>query len=499
MAVKVAGTPVIGQYYTTGYLRNITDANGFYGRTTNDSWDSHAATAQGFGGSTLSINFSGSLSVVSGVAIASGANISLNADQEFSFGDGDASPGDTANILVDRDGNQLSFGNGGTGQMTIYWEDGSEPDWNSWRYWHIFGVCIDSDNIRCSAIPWTSTAASYPTGTFNAQVAPQLAVYISDTANGGSGTTSASAAGAFNMNAPSASLAPDAYINAYLTSSSPNQSIWYDTGGSATTLQTSSNPAILWYAPNNIPSVAFKIRQTAPSTSDTGWVTATAAGTVWAFSSSVSVNGSGGSTSSTENITRTVEFYIRANGYADALVATFKAQTYASASASCFEGSSLLTTVDESGNFLEKVALEDFHTTYHADTDISRYVKGQDGITNRILEFRRNEVHCPMFGFNGSDNFVTGAHPFLTTTGWKCIHGEVGNEQHSNLNITDLEVGHILIKYNSDTGEYYEEELTSITTETMPSVVYSLDVTGPDSDTDGNDTYIVDDYVVHNK
>ena len=69
---------------------------------------------------------------------------------------------------------------------------------------------------------------------------------------------------------------------------------------------------------------------------------------------------------------------------------------------------------------------------------------------------------------------------------------------HPELNITELAIGDILVKdagnANGDTGN---EEITSLTVRTEAEVtVYNLDVT--DSPT-GNDTYVVDNYIVHNK
>ena len=503
MAIKVASTTVVGVYLgSTGFLDNITDTtDSTYGTSTNDAWVSKAITTTSLGstGASNAINFDRSAiwDASSNDYCAAGCKVLLPADQSLYFASGDANQGETSNVLIDRGGSefQLTFVSGGSGRMTIYWEDGTEPSWNDWRYWHVFGVAIDSSNIRCTAIPWGSTAATYPAGTFaGRQASAGNVAYIFDSASTGSGTASASASGATLIQHSGSTTTVKIY-----KSGSPNTATWYNTSGTGATLNTSSSPTTIWTSPSVTPTAVKVVKSRSGSADvDSGWITATT-GVVMSFSTSVSVNGSGGTISDSDSNFDTMRFYVRASGYADALVATFRTETSASASASCFLGDSLLTMVDESGNFLEKITLENAHTAYHADTDTPKYVKGRDGITNRILEFRKNDVHGPIFGFNGNDSFVTGAHPFLTTTGWKSIHGSIGAELHPSLNITDLEVGDILVKYNSDTGEYYEEELTSIDMDRMPAVVYSLDVTGPDSDTDGNDTYIVDDYVVHNK
>jgi hypothetical protein len=76
----------------------------------------------------------------------------------------------------------------------------------------------------------------------------------------------------------------------------------------------------------------------------------------------------------------------------------------------------------------------------------------------------------------------------------------VGQGQQPELNITKIEIGDRLIKYNFITNSYYEEAITSINETYSQCNIYSVDVEGPDSESDqGNDTYIVNGYVVHNK
>jgi len=505
--IKVANTRVVGRYFTSPYLESITDTtNSTYGVSTNEAWP-NSLTITGGGGTNgviaLSFSYGG---------VATGRKPEhltwLAEDTTFYFING--TQGAIAHILIDRMSQDaspslknLTFSSSETNAMNIYWDRSTEPDWSNWRYWHVSGICLDSTKIRCSAVPFDSQALTYPAGTFygrssvsGATTSTGDVAYIrADETVGNGGFASAVASGKFVINTPSGQSHP-VYIRVYReTGTNVTTATFYNTSGTGSTLNTSTNPNVAWGGPTGITPTAYRVKQVGGGT-DTGYITANAGGLNVAFSASADVGGVG-TDSDTQN--PTFEFYIRASGYHDALAATFSATAYATAESTCFIGTSLLTMVDESGNFLEKIALEDGYTTYHADTTIPRYVKGQDGVVNRILDFRQHEGHGTLHGFNGSDNFVTGAHPFLTTDGWKAFDGEIARSMHPNLSITNLEVGDILIKYNSDTGEYYEEELTSVTSERRLCIVYSLDVTGPDSDTDGNDTYIVDDYVVHNK
>lgn len=505
--IKVTNTRVVGMYFTAPYLENITDTtNSTYGVSTNDAWpDLLTITSGGGTNGVIAISLE-----YTGIQPNRKPEHITNLTEATTFYFINGSQGAITHMLIDRMSGgaspslqDLTFSSSETNAMNIYWDRGTTPDWDNWRYWHVSGICLDSSKIRCSAVPWDSQALTYPAGTFYGRSSVsgvttstgEVAYIRADETVGSGGTATAQASGKFVINTPSSQPHP-VYIRVYRdTGTNVTQATFYNTSGSASTLGTSVSPSIAWGGPTGITPTAYRIKSVGGGT-DTGYVTANSIGLTIGFSASASVGGVGTDSDTQDS---TFEFYVRAPGYHDALVATFRAVAYATAESTCFIGTSLLTLVDESGNFLEKVALEDGYTTYHADTSIPRYVKGQDGVVNRILDFRQHEGHGTLHGFNGSDNFVTGAHPFLTTDGWKAFDGEIAQSTHPNLSITNLEVGDVLIKYNSDTGEYYEEELTSVTSETRPCTVYSLDVTGPDSDTDGNDTYIVDDYVVHNK
>jgi hypothetical protein len=130
---------------------------------------------------------------------------------------------------------------------------------------------------------------------------------------------------------------------------------------------------------------------------------------------------------------------------------------------------------------------------------IGDLVIGKDGIVNAVVELRvRTKTDKVVYTINGSFK-TTAGHPLLSKTGWKSCNSAAGKDVHPELNITELEVGDILLKdAGNANGDTVEEAVTSITLETPSgeTTFYNLDVTDSPS---GNDTYVVDNYIVHNK
>jgi hypothetical protein len=122
-------------------------------------------------------------------------------------------------------------------------------------------------------------------------------------------------------------------------------------------------------------------------------------------------------------------------------------------------------------------------------------VIGQDGVINEVKELIANaKTDAVIYTIN--DNIQTTApHPFLTTTGWKAINNEIAAGLHPSLNITELTVGDFIVTI-ANNGTVSSEEITTITNATQDVTVYNLDVTDSPA---GNDTYVVNNYVVHNK
>lgn len=120
-------------------------------------------------------------------------------------------------------------------------------------------------------------------------------------------------------------------------------------------------------------------------------------------------------------------------------------------------------------------------------TDVE--VLGQNGVTNIVLGTMKREGGArEVFNVNEGLLEMTPGHPILTTEGWASARQFAGNRLHPELDIIQLEVGQELIM--SDGSTTVVTSLTSVMTE---EPVYNIDVT------DGDDTYIANGVVVHNK
>jgi len=138
----------------------------------------------------------------------------------------------------------------------------------------------------------------------------------------------------------------------------------------------------------------------------------------------------------------------------------------------CFVPDALVTMADGSTKPIQEVAVGD-------------EVKGQNG-TNTVLENNVNRVQARLYSINSYSHFVTDTHPFLTTEGWKSFNPGVTNDLHPDLNVTHLEVGDELV---TESGTEVLQRAAKIYKVTP---IFNLNV-------DGDDTYIVNGFVVHNK
>jgi hypothetical protein len=152
------------------------------------------------------------------------------------------------------------------------------------------------------------------------------------------------------------------------------------------------------------------------------------------------------------------------------------------------------------GCFLENsmVMLEDLTSKRIADMQPGDMVIGDNGIVNQVIELRvRDQAERVMFNIN--DLQTTESHPIKTSEGWKAISPEAAMAIHPDMTITQLNVGDSLTRVNAQ-GVEYADEVTSITAVIMNVQVYNLNVSGNDTpDITGNDTYVVDNVLVHNK
>jgi len=114
----------------------------------------------------------------------------------------------------------------------------------------------------------------------------------------------------------------------------------------------------------------------------------------------------------------------------------------------------------------------------------------------------------PLYALNGGAAFVTASHPFLTTDGWKAIDPDAARAEVPGLDIERLKVGDGLrsatssepagrdAERNSDDPAAEEHLIPLQSLEGRPAdpatQLYNLDV-------DGDDTYVANCLVVHNK
>jgi hypothetical protein len=145
----------------------------------------------------------------------------------------------------------------------------------------------------------------------------------------------------------------------------------------------------------------------------------------------------------------------------------------------CFIAGSLITMSDGTVKTIEDVV-------------VGEKLLGYQGVHNKVIQLWQHATHERII-FNVNDGLLetTSAHPILTTEGWKAFDPEKSMRQHPGMAITLLNNGDTLVKTYA-TGKVSEEVVTSISSTLCNVPVYNFDVSG-------NNTYIVNDVVVHNK
>ena len=144
------------------------------------------------------------------------------------------------------------------------------------------------------------------------------------------------------------------------------------------------------------------------------------------------------------------------------------------------------------------VTMQDLSKKRIADMQPGDMVIGDSGVINEVVQLRvQDQTERTIFNINNLQ--TTESHPIKTSEGWKAINPESAMAIHPEMTITQLAVGDSLTRVNAQ-GVEYADEVTSITAEIMDVQVYNLNVSGNDTpDINGNDTYVVNNVVVHNK
>jgi len=139
------------------------------------------------------------------------------------------------------------------------------------------------------------------------------------------------------------------------------------------------------------------------------------------------------------------------------------------------------------------------------------FVLGDDGRVNRVLGIDRLTLdNRLLYGFNGSQPFVTASHPFMTEDGWKAIDPTHSYTDHGVPAVGRLEIGNRLVLLSEVRiaaaigGPALPETSLDIQTESHALTALGS-VSAPASTAlfnlrlDGNHTYFANDLLVHNK
>ena len=125
-------------------------------------------------------------------------------------------------------------------------------------------------------------------------------------------------------------------------------------------------------------------------------------------------------------------------------------------------------------------------------------VLGRGGRANRVRRVLRPVLgDRELYALNGGPFFVTASHPFLTSGGWKAVDPEAARAEVPGLEIGRLSVGDVLVAAGAGANPAASERAIRLRTlegraADPATQLYNLDV-------DGDDTYVANGLVVHNK
>lgn len=474
MSIKIAGTIVISNE------KVLKEVAGNVGRIKSNN------SAYGISSTADNINFSTPM-----------MNCILGADTTFT--ETSAAIGNSAQMLLDLSSSNYTP----TFSSNISWASGTTPTWSGYQRWHLCFTVVAADEIRAVAFGYTAASGGTPTGWPGA-----TSVIAREGGTNLTGISDQHVSESYGVNNPvmatssctvafyrRATNGSEIFFTPLGTGGATNG--YYTQSGGTFVSRTSAQTTEIWEENSVAPdSTRCVIKSTGGTIiTDTGYVSSASTGTGASASVSTTAYSYSPSSSSTSSNERLVECWARKSGYEDTKVATWRFRADAQAFGSgCFFGSANLYMWNVDTNTVSVMTLDSAYNQWSSKEDGEvHYVIGNDGLHKEIEEFRTFPLQDNFYAINGSDAFVSSTHPFLTTDGWKCLGEHTDNPVYSDLNLTQLAVGDILKKYNSETNEYYDEEVTSINKgPEKVRDVYSLTV-------GGDDTYIVDGHIVHNK
>ena len=146
----------------------------------------------------------------------------------------------------------------------------------------------------------------------------------------------------------------------------------------------------------------------------------------------------------------------------------------------CFVAGTLITMADGSTKAIE-------------DVDLGEIVLGKDGSHNTVLEFLRptlGETGATLIAFNSGKPFMASDHPvFVKGQGWKSFDPEMTYSKYS-MTVDQYQVGDVI---ETQDGVGFEiHSIEEYSDQDPDQTIYNFTL-------DGNNTYIADNLVVHNK
>lgn len=418
----------------------------------------------------------------------------LSADTTFTASG--VAEGKSAQILLDL----TSSAHTPTWPSSVNWANGSEPTWSGYQYWHIIFTCASASEIRATAFGYVAqgggTPSSWPAGTVYAQQGGTNTTGYADHHESGNLGITGEVSGTSRCRVNFYQRSGGGCEMYFVPTGTGGDTPYYKNTVNATVNVTSGSSTKIWEEGTVTPDSVRLVTYTQYGTlaSDTGYVapTGVGTGTTNSITASTTVYQQGSSSSSNSG---TMECWVRKSGYVDTKVATWKfnCAVYVTGTG-CFTADTELYTWDSENETVYKQVMADAYNDWRTNyaNKKPKYVLGQNNETKEILAFGKLLLNETIYGINGSTPIVSGGHPFLTSDGWKCMDLAKGNTDYPDLELTQLAVGDTLKKYNADTNSYYDEEVTDITGTELEIDAYVLDVSG-------DDTYIVNGHIVHNK
>ncbi len=160
---------------------------------------------------------------------------------------------------------------------------------------------------------------------------------------------------------------------------------------------------------------------------------------------------------------------------------------------SCFTGGTEITLGDGSSRPIEEIRVGD-------------RVLGSEGTVNAVLGIETPDLGARrLYSLNGCDPFVTGEHPFLTETGWRCIDTDALRAEGSALEVAPLSVGDRVVSLSAVkvlTGAAGDVASPLLVAQPLHAIAASYADPGTTVYNlllDGDHTYVANGFVVHNK